>query len=214
MPRPTASTNGRPSRRRLYRLIFPTSRRTRVPSCSRTPTLPRPPTRLRARYAGRTGNTDTPLSASIRQAARRVSRSTLPIRRVVGPAEVAALAIHKHQQHSTDSPSENKLNRRNHWKPASCRGARGCQRPDAYPEHRLSVARDSNGPAAALDAVRLFRSAELGRHARSHPRRALCAMPGGRLARGESDRRDHRQPERQGRGKRSYAGGRRPDLVG
>ena len=38
--------------------------------------------------------------------------------------------------------------------------------------------------------------------ARSHPRRALCAMPGGRLARGEPDRRDHRQPERQERGKR------------
>ena len=58
-----------------------------------------------------------------------------------------------------------------------------------------------DGPAAALDAVRLFRSVELGRHARSHPRRALCAMPGGRLARGEPDRRDHRQPERQERGK-------------
>ena len=46
---------------------------------------------------------------------------------------------------------------------------------------------------------------ELGRHARSHPRRALCAMPGGRLARGESDRRDHRQPERQECGKRGPA---------
>ena len=91
------------------------------------------------------------------------------------------------------------------WKPASCRGARGDQRPDVYSEHRLSVARDSYGPAAALDAVRLFRSVELGRHARSHPRRALCAMPGGRLARGEPDRRDHRQPERQERGKRGPA---------
>ena len=30
-------------------------------------------------------------------------------------------------------------------------------------------------------------------------------MPGGRLARGESDRRDHRQPERQERGKRGPA---------
>ncbi len=29
-----------------------------------------------------------------------------------------------------------------------------------------------------------------------------------------SDRRHHRQPEREKRGKRSYAGGRRPDLVG
>ncbi len=36
----------------------------------------------------------------------------------------------------------------------------------------------------------------------------------GRLARSEPDRRHHRQPERQERGKRSCAGGRRPDLVG
>ena len=36
----------------------------------------------------------------------------------------------------------------------------------------------------------------------------------GRLARSEPNRRHHRQPERQERGKRSYAGGRRPDLVG
>ena len=35
----------------------------------------------------------------------------------------------------------------------------------------------------------------------SHPRRALCAVPPSRLARGEPDRRDHRQPERQERGK-------------
>ena len=44
-----------------------------------------------------------------------------------------------------------------------------------------------------------------GRHARSHPRRALCAVPPSRLARGEPDRRDHRQPERQERGKRGPA---------
>jgi len=36
----------------------------------------------------------------------------------------------------------------------------------------------------------------------------------GGQARGEPHRRDHRQPERQERRKRSYAGGRRPDLVG
>ena len=34
---------------------------------------------------------------------------------------------------------------------------------------------------------------------------ALSAMPGGRLARDEPDRRDHRQPERQERGKRGPA---------
>ena len=61
------------------------------------------------------------------------------------------------------------------------------------------------GPAAALDALRLFRPMGLGRHARSHPRRALCAVPPSRLARGEPDRRDHRQPERQERGKRGPA---------
>ena len=45
----------------------------------------------------------------------------------------------------------------------------------------------------------------VGWHARSHPRRALCAMPRSRLARGQPDRRDHRQPERQERGKRGPA---------
>src|SRR5277367_2724882 len=89
--------------------------------------------------------------------------------------------------------------------PASCRGARGCQRPDVYPEHRLSVAGDPHGPAAALDALRLFRSVELGWHARPHSRRALCEVPPSRLTRGKPDRRDHRQPERQERGKRGPA---------
>ena len=82
--------------------------------------------------------------------------------------------------------------------------ARSRQRPDVYPEHRVSVAGDHR-PAAALDALRLFRPMGLGRHARSHPRRALCAVPPSRLARGEPDRRDHRQPERQERGKRGPA---------
>src|SRR5471032_3285843 len=91
------------------------------------------------------------------------------------------------------------------WKPASCRRSRGRQRPDVYPEHRLSVAGDPQGPAAALDALRLFRSVELGRHARSHPRCALCAVPPSRVPRGEPDRRNYRQPERQERGKRGPA---------
>ena len=88
---------------------------------------------------------------------------------------------------------------------ASCRRARSRQRPDVYPEHRVSVAGDRQGPAAALDALRLFRPVGLGRHARSHPRRALCAVPPSRCARGEPDRGDHRQPERQERGKRGPA---------
>src|ERR1700690_4244514 len=42
-------------------------------------------------------------------------------------------------------------------------------------------------------------------HARSHPRCALCAVPPSGVPRGEPDRRDHRQPERQERGKRGPA---------
>src|SRR5271165_2174029 len=87
--------------------------------------------------------------------------------------------------------------------------ARGGQRPDVCAEHRLPVAGDPQGPAAALDDLRLFRSVELGGHAQSHPRRALPALSRGGLARGEPDRRHHPrveepgdQPERQERGKR------------
>jgi hypothetical protein len=72
-------------------------------------------------------------------------------------------------------------------------------------EHRLPVAGDPQGPTTALDDLRLFRSVELGRHAGSHPRRALRAPSRGGLARGEPDRRHHRQPERQERGKRGRA---------
>ena len=50
-----------------------------------------------------------------------------------------------------------------------------------------------------LDAVRLFRSVELGRHARPHPSRALCRMSRMGRARGISDGRDHRQPKREKR---------------
>src|ERR1700691_4555450 len=88
---------------------------------------------------------------------------------------------------------------------ASCRRARSRQRPDVYPEHRVSVAGDRQGPAAALDALRLFRPMGLGRHARLHPRRALFAVPPSRVPRGGPDGRNHRQPERQERGKRGPA---------
>jgi transposase-like protein len=79
--------------------------------------------------------------------------------------------------------------------------ARGRQRPDVCLGHGLSVAGDPQGPAAALDGLRLIRSVELGRRARSHSRRALPALSRGRLARGKPNRRHHRQPERQERGK-------------
>ena len=70
------------------------------------------------------------------------------------------------------------------------------------PQHRLPMARRAEGPAAAFDALRLLRSLDLGRHARSHPRRALREVSRSGRSRGEPDRRDHRQPERQERGKR------------
>ena len=47
--------------------------------------------------------------------------------------------------------------------------ARSRQRLDVCFEHRLPVAGDPQGLAAALNGVRLFRSVELGRHARPHP---------------------------------------------
>src|SRR5215813_3991200 len=53
-----------------------------------------------------------------------------------------------------------------------------------------------------FDPARLSRSVELGRHARSHPSRALCRMSRTRGARGFPDGRDHRQPEREKRRKR------------
>jgi hypothetical protein len=52
MPKPDddrPSRNRRPLGRQLCLPISSTSRKTRVPSCSRHLTLPRPPTRLRAR---------------------------------------------------------------------------------------------------------------------------------------------------------------------
>src|SRR5580704_2831366 len=58
------------------------------------------------------------------------------------------------------------------------------------------------GPAGAFDALRLLRSLELGRYARSGPRRALREVSRSCRSRGEPVRRDHRQPERQERGKR------------
>ena len=64
------------------------------------------------------------------------------------------------------------------------------------------MARDSERPSATLDAARLFRSVELGRHARSHPSRALCECRERAEREAIPNRRDHRQPEREKRGKR------------
>ena len=50
------------------------------------------------------------------------------------------------------------------------------------------MARRPEGPAAAFDALRLLRSLELGRHARSHPRRALREVSRSRRSPGEPDR--------------------------
>ena len=47
------------------------------------------------------------------------------------------------------------------------------------------------GPTAALDPPRLLRPLELGRHARSPPRRALREVSRSGRSRGEPDRRHH-----------------------
>src|SRR3954451_2113791 len=85
---------------------------------------------------------------------------------------------------------------------ASCRRARSDERHHVYSEHGLPVAGDPQRPAAAQHTLRLFRSVELGWHARAHPSRTLCETPGARRTRGQSDRRHHRQPKREKRGKR------------
>src|SRR5260221_3873985 len=60
----------------------------------------------------------------------------------------------------------------------------------------------AQGSAAALDGARLLRPVELGRHTRSHPSCALCAVSRAGRARGQPDGGDHRQPKREERGKR------------
>ena len=53
----------------------------------------------------------------------------------------------------------------------------------------------SERPAAAFDHPWIFRSVELGWHARSHPSHALCEMSRSALSReASSHRRRHRQP--------------------
>src|SRR6476620_7637812 len=80
--------------------------------------------------------------------------------------------------------------------------ARGGERPHVYSVDRLPVAGHSERPAAAFDHPWIFRSVELGWHARSHPSHALCEMSRSAWPGSQSHRRRHRQPERQKRGKR------------
>jgi transposase len=68
----------------------------------------------------------------------------------------------------------------------------------------------AEGPAAAQHGERLLLPLELRRHAGSHPSRALPQVSGVGRARGQPDRRDHRQSKRQERGK----GGARIDPSG
>src|SRR6266566_736455 len=82
------------------------------------------------------------------------------------------------------------------------RCARSDERDHVCFEHGMPVAGDPERPAAAQHAVRLSRLVELGRHAGSHPSRALCGMPGARRTGSQPHRRHHRQPKREERGKR------------
>jgi len=56
----------------------------------------------------------------------------------------------------------------------------------------MPMALRAEGFAAAQHAVRLFRSVDVERHARSHPSLALCEVPGGDGARSQSDSLRHR----------------------
>jgi len=78
------------------------------------------------------------------------------------------------------------------------------------------MAGDPEGPAAAQHAAWLLHALGVGRHAGADPSRALRALPRAGRARGQPDGGDHRQPEREGRGKggpwidpHGYDGGKR-----
>src|SRR3954449_11833784 len=80
--------------------------------------------------------------------------------------------------------------------------ARGAERAPLHPRDRLPVARPAQGSATEEHGPRLSHALGLGRHAEAAAPRAL--RPGPRAGRqgGEPDGGDHRQPERQERGKR------------
>jgi hypothetical protein len=87
---------------------------------------------------------------------------------------------------------------------ASARGecARGAERDLLCAVDRLPVASAAEGFAAEEHGAPLFRPVGLGRHAGTHPPRALCRDARARGARGQPLDGDHRQPERQGGSKR------------
>ena len=66
----------------------------------------------------------------------------------------------------------------------------------------LPMAGVAEGFAAQEHGALLFHAVGLGRHAGAHPRGALCRGARGGRPRSEPDRRDHRQPNRQGGSKR------------
>src|SRR3984885_6702337 len=88
--------------------------------------------------------------------------------------------------------------------------ARG-ERPRSAERHllravdRLPVAGSAQGFAAEEHGASLLWSVGLGRHAGTHPSRALCRDARAGRGRGQSNGGDHRQPERQGGSKRGSA---------
>src|SRR3954451_14812721 len=92
--------------------------------------------------------------------------------------------------------------------------ARGAERAPLHPRDRLPVARPGQGSATEEHGPRLSHALGLGRHAEAAAPRLVRPGPRAGGQGGEPDGGDHRQPERQGRGKRSHAGGWRLGLVG
>src|SRR3954471_12949153 len=80
--------------------------------------------------------------------------------------------------------------------------ARGAERAPLRAGDRLPVARPAQGSAAEEHGPRLSHALGLGRHAEAAAPRALRPGPRAGGQGGEPDRRDRRQPERQGRRKR------------
>src|SRR5271168_5476085 len=79
---------------------------------------------------------------------------------------------------------------------------RGWLRGDVHPQHRMSVARDSEGLAAQEHGPRVPRPMDPRRYAGAIASRALCEVPRTGRAGSQPERGDHRRPEREERGKR------------
>jgi hypothetical protein len=81
------------------------------------------------------------------------------------------------------------------------RRAGGGQRGDVHPQQRLPMGGAAKGFAATQHGERLFPALGLRRHARPHPSCTLRSVSRTGRARGQSERGDHRFPERQKREK-------------